>query len=138
MWRLACSVSVHVFHLSLGLFPYFSVPDDTHLVMSDVSLLSFNFSLLNTIAGNRDAIFHLTSHSSVLSVQPHMRHLFYVTRGKMLIPYKQAICLSRLYTSDLHEIFIVSLYKVTQKKRELLKPPTKIEEIQERKLLTEI
>ena len=29
-------------------------------------------------------------------------------------------------------------YRVTQKKRELLKNPTKIEEIQEKKLLTEI
>ena len=30
------------------------------------------------------------------------------------------------------------LYRVTQKKRELLKTPTKIEEIQEKKVLTEI
>ena len=32
----------------------------------------------------------------------------------------------------------LKLYRVTQKKRELLKNPTKIEEIQEKKLLTEI
>ena len=32
----------------------------------------------------------------------------------------------------------VSLYRVTQKKREHLKTPTKIEEIQEKKILTEI
>ena len=31
-----------------------------------------------------------------------------------------------------------SLYRVTQKKRELLKTPTKIEEIEEKKILTEI
>ena len=30
------------------------------------------------------------------------------------------------------------IYRVTQKKRELLKNPTKIEEIQEKKILTEI
>ena len=36
----------------------------------------------------------------------------------------------------IHDHF--SLYRVTQKKRELLKTPTKIEEIQEKKLLTEI
>ena len=109
-WRLACSLSVHVFHLSLDLFPCFSVPDDSYLVTSDVALLSFNFPLLNTIVGNRDTIFHLTSYSSVLSVQPRMIHFFYVTRGKIVMPYWQAICLSRLYTFDLHEIFIVSLY----------------------------
>ena len=33
---------------------------------------------------------------------------------------------------------IYTIYRVTQKKRELLKNPTKIEEIQEKKLLTEI
>ena len=86
-WHLACRVSVQLFHLSLQLFPYFSVPDDSHLVMSDVSLLSFNFSLLHTIVGNRDTVFHLTSYSSVLSVQPRMIHLFYVTRGKILMPF---------------------------------------------------
>ena len=31
-----------------------------------------------------------------------------------------------------------TIYRVTQKKREILKNPTKIEEIQEKKLLTEI
>ena len=39
----------------------------------------------------------------------------------------------RLYISCLS-----SIYKVTQKKRELFKNPTKIEEIQEKNLLTEI
>ena len=35
-------------------------------------------------------------------------------------------------------LLIPSIYRVTQKKRELLKNPTKIEEIQEKKLLIEI
>jgi hypothetical protein len=33
---------------------------------------------------------------------------------------------------------VIRIYRVTQKKRELLKNPTKIEEIQEKKLLSEI
>ena len=40
---------------------------------------------------------------------------------------------------QVHEISSYdSKYRVTQKKRELLKNPTKIEEIQEKKILTEI
>jgi hypothetical protein len=85
VWHAVCQFMF--FHLSLHFFPYISVPDDCHLVMSDVSLLTFNFSLLNTIVGNRDTIFHLTSYSSVLSVQPRYIYLFYVTRGKILMPY---------------------------------------------------
>jgi hypothetical protein len=85
IWYAVSSASF--FHVSLDLFPYFSVANDSHLVMSDVSLLSVNFSLLNTIVGNTDTVFLPTSYSSVLSAQPRMIHLFYVTRGKISMPY---------------------------------------------------
>ena len=64
----------------------------------------------------------------------------------------QAICLTKsmghIYSLENLQVLISQyiivlkfndlLYRVTQKKRELLKNPTKIEEIQEKKLLTEI
>jgi len=83
VWHAVCQCMF--FHLFLDVFPYFSVPDDSHLVMSDVSLLSFNFSLLNTIVGNRDTLSPYVLFFRV--VQPRMIHLFYVTRDKILIPY---------------------------------------------------
>ena len=44
-----------------------------------------------------------------------------------------------LYTQQWYMSYnFADIYRATQKKRELLKNPTKIEEIQEKKLLTEI
>jgi hypothetical protein len=76
---------VDAFHLSLDLFPYFSVPDDSHLVMSDVSLLSFNLSLLNTIVCNSHCFSTYGLFFSVVCSTTH--DTFYVTRGKILMLY---------------------------------------------------
>ena len=56
-----------------------------------------------------------------------------------LLPYRFVKSISSCrYLSIILFTLLLLLYRMTQKKRELLKNPTKIEEIQEKKLLTEI